>query len=200
MTSSDTPGFFARIGLAFSLFFKVLFDAVFAGRVQRLGEPTARPEPARPEPRPEPTKPKPEPAKPEPSRPEPKRDAPETAALQLLAALQREGRFIDFAREDITGVSDADLGAAARLVHAGSRRVLDGWFTIEAIWPGEEGSRVVVQAGFDARRIRLTGNVTGEAPFNGSLTHHGWRAASVKLPTVSGAADATVIAPAEVEL
>ncbi len=31
-------------------------------------------------------------------------------------------------------------------------------------------------------RIRLTGNVVGEPPFNGTLRHHGWRVREVKLP------------------
>jgi hypothetical protein len=198
MTSSETPGFFSRLGLAFSLFFKVLFDAVFAGRARRLEQPEPPPEPAR-------APAKPEPRVTEPARPirvEPKAPAvaPETAALQLLAALQREGRFVDFVREDIGTVKDEELGAHARAIHAGARRVLDGWFTFEAIWPGEDGSPVVVQAGFDARRVRLIGNVTGEAPFKGTLTHQGWRVSKSKLPSLSDAADPSVIAPAEVEL
>lgn len=192
--SAESPGFFSRIGLAFSLFFKVLFDAVFAGRAAAQLTGAAAPEPPKQVPAPnEVPAPKAKVEAP-PARP------PETAALQLLSALQREGRFVDFIQEDVTGVSDADLGAAARLVHQGARKVVGGWFTIEAIWPGEEGAAAVVQPGFDARRIRLTGNVTGEPPFRGTLSHHGWRASDARLPSLSQNADATVLAPAEVEL
>src|SRR5579875_2269671 len=40
---------------------------------------------------------------------------PETAALALLAALQEEGRLVDFLTEDIAPYSDAQVGAAVRL-------------------------------------------------------------------------------------
>ena len=39
---------------------------------------------------------------------------PTDAALQLLALLQREGRFVDFLEEDVASFTDADIGAAAR--------------------------------------------------------------------------------------
>jgi hypothetical protein len=61
-----------------------------------------------------------------------------------------------------------------------------------------EGAPVTVSPGFDAHAVRLTGNVTGNPPFSGVLRHHGWKATQVRMPAASG--DATVIAPAEVEL
>lgn len=198
--SAESPGFFSRIGLAFSLFFKVLFDAVFAGRAaaQLTGAPATEPRENAPASKGFPA-PRDVPA-PKAKVEDPPARPPETAALQLLSALQREGRFVDFIQEDVAGVSDADLGAAARLVHQGARKVVGGWFTIEAIWPGDEGAAAVVQPGFDARRIRLTGNVTGEPPFRGTLSHHGWRASDARLPSLSQNADPSVLAPAEVEL
>ncbi len=36
-------------------------------------------------------------------------------ALGLLAALQREGRFVDFLKEQLTGYSDAQIGAVAQI-------------------------------------------------------------------------------------
>ena len=182
----ERPGFFARIALACSLFFRLLVDAALAGRVRGLlaaPEPKEAPESA-PEPAPEPT--------------------PEAAAgreaLQLLGALQREGRLVDFVEEDVEGVSDADLGAAARVVHAGCRKVIRGWFAPEPVWPAEEGERVRVESGFDARRVRLVGAVTGEPPFEGTLIHAGWRAGRVDVPMLAAGSDPTVLAPAEVEL
>ena len=63
-----------------------------------------------------------------------------------------------------------------------------------------EGSRVTLPEGFDAASVRLTGNVVGQAPFTGTLSHRGWRAANVTLPQLSESHDARVLAPAEVEL
>jgi hypothetical protein len=59
---------------------------------------------------------------------------------------------------------------------------------------------MTVQAGFDAQRIRLAGNVTGQPPFRGILKHHGWVVTQVKMPEISEALDPRVVAPAEVEL
>ena len=73
-------------------------------------------------------------------------------------------------------------------------------FTIRPVREEAEGSRVTVPDGFDATAIRLTGNVVGNAPFNGNISHRGWRVAEVRLPRLAERHDATVIAPAEVEL
>jgi uncharacterized protein DUF2760 len=63
-----------------------------------------------------------------------------------------------------------------------------------------EGEPVQVPAGFDAQRIRLTGNVAGQPPYSGSLKHKGWVITSVTFPSTSPALDPRVLAPAEVEL
>jgi hypothetical protein len=78
--------------------------------------------------------------------------------------------------------------------------VLNQYLTLEPVLKDTEGASVTVPAGFDAGRIRLTGNITGQPPFRGSLKHHGWVATAVRLPAVSPSLDARVIAPAEVEL
>ena len=57
-----------------------------------------------------------------------------------------------------------------------------------------------VEAGFDPSAIRLVGDVVGAPPFTGTLRHPGWRAASVRLPAVGDGQDASVVAPAEIEL
>ncbi len=122
------------------------------------------------------------------------------AALQLLAMLQREGRFVDFLQEDVAGYSDAEVGAAARVVHEGCRKALAEHFSIEPVRAEAEGSRVVLERGFDASEVRLAGNVVGEPPFTGTLTHRGWRVSEAKLPKLAAGHDARVLAPAEVEL
>ena len=126
--------------------------------------------------------------------------ANQDAALQLLALLQRDARLIDFTQEDLGSYSDADIGGAARVVHEGCCKVLREHFSLAPIRPEAEGSRISLAAGFDARAIRLTGNVVGQAPFVGSLSHRGWRVAEVRLPQRSAGFDATVLAQAEVEL
>ncbi len=134
--------------------------------------------------------------KPEPLPPE----REHAAALQVLAMLQREGRLIDFLQEDVAAFPDEDVGAAARIVHEGCRKVLRQYLTLASVLPQGEGDRVGVPAGFDAHRIRLTGNVAGNPPYQGTLKHHGWVVIAVTLPTLSPALDPRVLAPAEVEL
>jgi hypothetical protein len=118
--------------------------------------------------------------------------------VRLLALLQRDGRLVDFLQEDISSYGDADVGAAARVVHDGCAKSLNEYLTLEPLRTEAEGARITLPAGFDPSAVRLTGNVAGQPPFTGALRHHGWKVASVQLPT--GDADVTVVAPAEVEL
>ncbi|MCB9593780.1 MAG: DUF2760 domain-containing protein [Sandaracinaceae bacterium] len=193
--SAETPSFFARIFLAWVAYFRTLFDGDFAAGVVRLRE--GRPAlPPPEEPKAEEPKKKKKAKKPAPVL----KEAGPDAALQLLGLLQREGRFVDFIEEDLGDASDADIGAAARVVHDGCKKALDDHFTIEAIHASEEGARVKVEEGYDPHTIRLTGNVVGEAPFKGELTHRGWKVSDVRLPKMSEKHDPSVIAPAEVEL
>lgn len=132
--------------------------------------------------------------------PPPSPEAAHASGLFVLGILQREGRLIDFLEEDVSAFTDAEVGAAARVVHEGCRKVLRAYVPVAAVVPQAEGDAVAVPAGFDANRYRLTGNVTGQAPFKGSLKHHGWVATDVKLPPVPATMDVKVLAPAEVEL
>jgi hypothetical protein len=121
-------------------------------------------------------------------------------AVQLLSILQREGRLLDFLQEEIESYSDAQIGAAVRDIHRGCKKALAEHLPLEPVLQQQENAPVRVDEGFDPARIRLTGNVMGEPPYNGTLKHHGWRVARVTLPTLTAAADPSVIAPAEVEL
>lgn len=181
--TDPNPSFFARFALAFAAFFKVLFDAAYAGRLLRLqsGEPIPAPTPPAPEP--------------------PKlREVPTDSALQLLGLLQREGRLIDFLQEDLGAYPDAAIGATARVMHSTVRKALLAHVSLEPVRKENEGSPVQVPAGFSASEIRLIGNVVGEPPFQGTLSHAGWRATKIELPKLSEGYDVRVIAPAEVEL
>jgi hypothetical protein len=134
--------------------------------------------------------------------PEAKRVAADSpnAALRLLGLLQQEGRFVDFLREDIGTYDDAQVGAAVRSIHSGCRKALAERLELERIFDAEEGTTVTVDKGFDASAIRLSGNVTGEPPFRGTLQHGGWRVTKVSLPHAPSGADPAIIAPAEVEI
>ena len=173
MSTPPAPSFFARLGLAFRL----LGNPALAAQVAALAAPPPEEKPIEPPP-----------------------EKTHASGLSVLALLQREGRLIDFLKEDVSGFADAEIGAAARVVHAGSRKVLDQYLSLEPVLQEPEGATVNVPAGFNAERIRLTGNVAGDPPFRGALKHHGWVATSIRFPAVSPALDPRVIAPAEVEL
>ena len=128
------------------------------------------------------------------------KEATPDAALQLLSLLQKEARFIDFIKEDVTSYSDFDIGIAARVVHEGCNKALNEHFTLAAIRNEQEGSKVTLAQGFDAGAVRLTGNITGAAPFTGTLIHKGWQVTNIRLPKLTQGHDATILAAAEVEL
>ena len=122
------------------------------------------------------------------------------SGLLLLSALQREGRLLDFLQQEVTDFSDDEVGAAARVVHSGCRKVLHQYFEIQAVAKEPEGTEVVVPKDFDPQHWRITGNVTGKPPFRGTLRHHGWVTKQIRMPTVSESLDPRIVAPAEVEI
>ncbi len=174
-------GFGQRVSMAFRL----VFNADFAREVQ-AGLKAAEAQASKPAVAPKPAAPPPEKL--------------HASGLMLLGALQREGRFVDFLRQDVAGFSDEDVGAAARVVHSGCNKVVNQYFDFQPALAEAEGASVAVPQGFDAQRTRLTGNVTGQPPYRGTLKHHGWVAKAVRMPEISEGTDARVIAPAEVEL
>lgn len=184
--------FSTRLWFAWVCFFRVLFDGVFAGRVRALDtapvdddvrsagqQGTAE-------------------------RTTGERDVIESApsndaALQLLALFQREGRLIDFLQQDVTAFPDADIGAAARVVHDGCRKALAAHFEIKPVRDEREGGPVTLEV-LEPNAVKLVGNVSGAAPFRGTLRHRGWRVESLRLPKLVDGYDPHVLAPAEVEL
>lgn len=190
MGESGGPGFFARFFLAFGVYFRFLFNKEFARAVLRIGKGAssvmASEAPS--------IETKPQVAVP------PLKEASPDSALQLLGLLQQEGRFIDFIEEDVTRFSDADIGAAVRVVHDGCRKALHNHMITQPVRDEREGERVTLQAGFDASAIRLTGNVVGQPPFSGTLIHRGWRVKEITLPKLTEGHDVKILAPAEIEL
>lgn len=190
-----------RIGTAFRAFFQALFyasaadriDAALAGRALPALNAAGS------------TLPKED----VPSRPAPRDVAASTQvsqpkrseALTLLAALQREARLIDLVQEPLADYSDEQIGAAARNVLRDAAGVLQRFFGLKRVSTGTEGETAEVPAGYDPARFRLVGNVTGNGPFRGNLTHAGWEATTVNLPAWTGSqSSALVVAPAEIEL
>src|SRR6202008_581212 len=107
-------------------------------------------------------------------------------ALQLLALLQQEGRFVDFLEENLAPYSDEQVGAAVRAIHDGCRSALGDRLGLSPILAGSEGGSVTVERGFDPAAVRVTGNVRGEPPYRGVVRHPGWRSAGGKLPPRTG--------------
>ncbi|MCF8145178.1 MAG: DUF2760 domain-containing protein [Deltaproteobacteria bacterium] len=121
-------------------------------------------------------------------------------SLHLLSLLQREGRLVDFLQENLQAYDDAQIGAAVRGIQESCRESLNKYVAPKPVIDRDEGESIMVDAGFDANSIRLTGNVSGRPPFRGTLQHRGWRTTGLNLPTLSGSQDPTIIAPAEVEI
>lgn len=174
---SELPGFLERLSLAL----RVLSDPQLAGRVREVpaaaGQLPARVVEKLAE-----------------------RSNPEAGALLMLSILQRDGRLIDFLHEDVATFSDSEVGAAARVVHAGCKKAIAQYVTLVPVRSEAEGAPIVVEKGFDPAHLRLAGKVGGEPPFKGKLAHAGWRATDVRLPERSPAVDGRVLAPAEVDI
>ena len=122
-------------------------------------------------------------------------------AISLLAALQREARLIDIVKEPLGEYSDAQIGAAARDVLRDTGKVLDRMFELTPLTNAEDGSQLETPATFDSARFHLTGNVSGEAPYQGNVAHHGWEAKKCDVPKWTGKEASTqIIAPIELEI
>jgi hypothetical protein len=137
----------------------------------------------------------------QPQQPQQPPQASPQGALQMLAILQRDGRLVDFLREDLSAYSDDQIGAAVRSIHQGCRAALQEHLDLRPILEEAEGKEVPVPADFDPRAIRLTGNVSGNPPFKGILRHHGWRVVRIDLPQLTSLQETDwILTPAEVEI
>ncbi len=176
-----------RIFLAFKTFFKLLFSRQFADSVRALsaGKKAApkkaeKPKVEKPKPAPKPTR---------------------SDAITLLAALQREARFVDILKEPLADYSDEQIGAAARDVLRDSGKVIERFFDIQPLSDAEEGASIETPANFDPQHYHLVGNVSGEGPMTGQMTHHGWIAKKCEVPKWSGKkASQNIIAPIEIQV
>jgi hypothetical protein len=167
-------GGLARFGLGWTALSRVMRNPEFAEKVRPLLEPQ----------------------KPKDDKP-PK---PSGAPLRLLALLQRDGRFLDFVLDSVQGYGDDQIAAAVRSLHPKWQAAIKDHLELQPVLPNGEGDSVTVPAGFDPSAIRVTGNVTGEPPFRGTLQHHGWRVTNYRLAAPPEGQDELVLAPAEVEI
>lgn len=120
-------------------------------------------------------------------------------ALQMLAILQRDSRLIDFVMEDIAPYSDDQVGAAVRSLHDQCRESLTRYLKLQPVIDGVEGTYTQATVG-NGGLVKFIGNVPAQPPAGGVLRHKGWRAVAVDLPALSPRQDASVIAPAEIEV
>jgi hypothetical protein len=120
-------------------------------------------------------------------------------ALQLLAIMQRDSRLVDFLMEDISAYADDQIGAAVRELHDQCRDSVARYVKLEPVVDGVEGTYAKAPSK-DASVVKFVGNVPAQPPAGGTLRHKGWRATKVDLPALAGKQDATVIAPAEIEI
>lgn len=171
-----------RIALAFRSFFGILFNGRLSeqvagefGYVKRSETPAAK-APA-----------------------EPAVQQPPDRALQLLAILQRDSRFLDFFMEDISAYSDDQVGAAVREPHGQCREALKRYFNLAPVVDGVEGTFTRAPSQ-EPSLVKFIGNVPAQPPSGGTLRHKGWRAVSANLPPLNPRQDVSVLAPAEIEV
>ena len=87
-----------------------------------------------------------------------------TRRCSCSACCSAKAGLIDFLQEDMGAYTDAQVGAAARVVHDQCKRALDAHLKLERIRSEAEGSRVhACRKGFSPSEIRLIGNVVGRA-------------------------------------
>jgi len=132
--------------------------------------------------------------------------AGKTTTLKTISGLVRAtAGSIKLEGQELVGKKASDI-ARLGVVHVPEgRHVLRGLSVREnlelvAVRTEAEGAKVKLDAGFDARAVRLVGNVVGNPPFTGTLKHHGWKANATKFPEPPRGDAAKLLAPAEVEL
>jgi hypothetical protein len=179
-----------RVFVAFRCFFNILFrgqlsDAALAalGLSRRGGPPATSPKAAAPGPATTTT-------------PSVKTS---DGALQILSIMQRDSRLLDFLMEDLTTYSDDQVGAAVRELHDQCRDSVSRYITLQPVIDGVEGTFAQAPSK-DPGIVKFVGNVPATPPPGGTLRHKGWRAAKVDLPALPPKQDATILAPAEIEI
>ena len=124
---------------------------------------------------------------------------PSDGALQILSIMQRDSRLLDFLMEDLSSYSDDQIGAAVRELHDQCRDSVSRYITLQPVIDGVEGTFTQASSK-DPNIVKFVGNVPATPPSGGTLRHKGWRAVKVDLPALAPKHDATLLAPAEIEV
>jgi len=101
--------------------------------------------------------------------------------------------------EDIASFADDQIGAAVRSLHDQARDSLARYLSLQPVIDGVEGA-YTRPATADPAAVKFIGNVPATKPEGGTLRHKGWRCAKVDLPALNPKQDASIIAPAEIEI
>jgi len=176
----------SRVSFAFRSFFSLLFsDRLPEDIAAAYGFTKAKPVSPAPKAPPKPDTPK-------------AVAGPAEGAVELLGALQRESRLIDFLMEDIDAYSDDQVGAAVRDIHSGARKALDRYAKVAPVIDGVEGAFTKLD-GIGKSNYKLLGNVPTEGKVTGgTLRHRGWKVEKIELPATKPGE--RMLAPAEIEI
>ncbi|HZS49912.1 MAG TPA: DUF2760 domain-containing protein, partial [Bryobacterales bacterium] len=94
---------------------------------------------------------------------------------------------------------DEQVGAAVRSLHDQCREALSRYVKLEPVIDSVEGT-FTNTASVDAKAVKFVGNLPAGTPSGGILRHKGWRASKVDLPALTPKQDASILAPAEIEV
>jgi len=123
---------------------------------------------------------------------------PSHEAVHLLRLFQEEGRLLDFLLRDVHAFPDERIGAVARIVHQGCRRILDEYFEIAPVLAEKEGEMIPLPSETERKKIRVLGEGDGT---HATILHRGWAVSRMQLPkTMSSEWATSLVVPAEVEL
>jgi hypothetical protein len=120
-------------------------------------------------------------------------------ALQVLGILQRDSRLLDFLMEDLSSYTDDQIGGAVRELHDQCRDSVTRYVTLQPVIDGVEGTFAQAPSK-DPNVVKFIGNVPATPPSGGTLRHKGWKAIKIDLPALPPKQDATILAPAEIEI
>ena len=127
---------------------------------------------------------------------------PRSEAITLLAARQRNARFVDCVHKHIAGYSSTQLGAAVRDVHPGCRGVLERIFALAPV-VNQLGKTAFEADEPTAAHRHLNGNISRAAgeTVTDKLMHSVWKTTRSRLSKGTGTDnDANIMAPTEVQL
>ncbi|MDQ3233581.1 MAG: DUF2760 domain-containing protein [Pseudobdellovibrionaceae bacterium] len=129
-------------------------------------------------------------------------DSEDAAVLMFLRVMQEKSRLLDFALTDIARLPDAQVGAAARVVHQGLQSLLQDSFDIKPIADQSEGQNLQLPEDFDSSRYRILQQSAAEQKPQGVILHRGWEVKKMNLPRSlrrTGDPLPSVLAPVEIE-